>query len=69
MALMWMVHAVILTKYDILAYSYWYVTKNILLLEKINQLPLFCNQFLGYLGRPGLLSAVIKSAPQMSIVR
>ena len=69
MALMWMVHAVILTKYDILAYSYWYVIKNILLLEKINQLPLFCNQFLGYLGRSGFLSAVIKSAPQMSIVR
>ena len=41
MTMMWIVHAVIINEYDTLAYSYWCVIKNVLLLDKINQLSLF----------------------------
>ena len=54
--LMWMVHTVIINEIWNSCVLLLICNKNVLLLDKINQLSLCYIQFLGYLGRSGLLS-------------
>ena len=66
--LMWMVHTVIINEICNSCVLLLICNKNVLLLDKINQLSLCYIQFLGYLGRSGLLSLFSESPPQMSLV-